>query len=407
MSMSEETLKRALEIHKTLTRLVVDRGDLQQLAEKLAGLISQSISIETERFEALAAHNVAPVDEARRYTQQEGRTNPRLIEALEQRGIMKQIRSTLAPVHLPQIREVGLEMERILAPVVVQGGIYGYLWIIADDRPLEPIDWMAIESGAMVAALIRLHQEAVAETEARLKGGLLANLIEGKSDRPDALFDEALHYGVSLAEPFVVLSVDRSRSMAHAITLHSKIARTASSGRMVIGQYLGEVVALAQRSEALPAQLRAIQAIDPDLRIGVSSVSVGLESVGRAWQQSRDALHIAAKVGIAARIVYMDGLGYLYTLYQAGEAALEQNSFVSLLRALQAEQGADLFHTLEVYLDTGGNGVQAAHELSVHRSTLNYRLQRISEITGIELSDPAARTNMQIALKLLLLFGQR
>ncbi len=404
MSMSEATLKRALDIHKTLTRLVVDRGDLQQLAETLAMLINQSISIETERFEALAAHNVAPVDEARRYTQQEGRTNPRLIEALERGGFMAKIRSTLAPVHLPQIREVGLEMERILAPVVVQGGIYGYLWIIADDRPLEEIDWMAIESGAMVAALIRLHQEAVAETEARLKGGLLANLIEGKADRPDALIDEALHYGVNLAEPFVVLSVDRSRSMTHAITLHSKIARTAPAKRMVIGQYLGEVVALAQHSESLPEHLRAIQEIDPQVRIGVSSAVTGIGAVGRAYQQSRDALHIASRVGMTRRTVYMDALGYLYTLYQAGAAALEQNAFAPLLRPLQGEQGADLFRTLEVYLDTGGNGVQAAHELNVHRSTLNYRLQRISEITGVELSDPSARTNLQIALKLIRLF---
>ena len=130
-------LERALTIHRVLTQLVLDGGDLKQLAVTLAGLVGQSISIENERFEALASHNIADVDEARRYTLSEGRTDPRLVNALEERGILGQIRRTLRPVHIPQMADVGLEMERILAPIVVHSNIYGYVWIIADDRPIS------------------------------------------------------------------------------------------------------------------------------------------------------------------------------------------------------------------------------------------------------------------------------
>src|SRR5690606_37160062 len=152
---------RALSINRELTQLVLAGGDLKDLAETLARLVGQSISIENERFEALASANIAPVDEARRYTLSKGRTDPRLIEALQQRGVLDLIRHTLRPVALPQMSEVGLEMERILAPVVVHGEIYGYMWIIADDRPLNDLDRVAIETGATIAALILLHQEAV------------------------------------------------------------------------------------------------------------------------------------------------------------------------------------------------------------------------------------------------------
>ncbi|MEP7293344.1 MAG: PucR family transcriptional regulator ligand-binding domain-containing protein, partial [Chloroflexota bacterium] len=47
-------LERALTIHRALTQLVLDGGDLKGLAVTLAGLVGQSISIENERFEALA-----------------------------------------------------------------------------------------------------------------------------------------------------------------------------------------------------------------------------------------------------------------------------------------------------------------------------------------------------------------
>ena len=68
------------------------------------------------------------------------------------------------------------------------------------------------------------------------------------------------------------------------------------------------------------------------------------------------------------------------------------------------DSGADLFNTLETYLDAGGNGVQTADLLHIHRSTLNYRLARIVEICNVDLSDPLTRTNLQVALKLLRLF---
>jgi DNA-binding PucR family transcriptional regulator len=40
----------------------------------------------------------------------------------------------------------------------------------------------------------------------------------------------------------------------------------------------------------------------------------------------------------------------------------------------------------------------------MHRSTLNYRLERIRELCGADLSDPHIRMNLQVALKLLRLF---
>ncbi|MDZ4770582.1 MAG: helix-turn-helix domain-containing protein [Chloroflexota bacterium] len=400
-----EMLERALHIHQVLTGLVLAGGNFQQLAVTLADLIGHSISIETETFEALASHNIAPVDEARRYTQSEGKTNPTLIAALESNGTLAEIRRTLKPKRLPQLPDLGLEMERILAPIVVHGGIYGYLWIIADDRPLNKLDEVAIESGATVAALMRLHQEMVANAEASVKGGLLAQLIEGDRDRMDSLTDQALRYGVDLNAPFVVVRIDRADGGAHRLTFQREIARALADARAVIGEFAGEVVALMNRTSAIDAQLASMHAAIDGLRLGVSASVRGAGAVGAAYRQSRDALHIAAKVGIDDHpTILFERLGYLHTLYQAGEGALHANPFVPMLRLLRVELQADLFHTLEVYLDAGANGVQTAEELMIHRSTLNYRLQRIAEVCAVNLGDPVTRTNLQVAIKLVRLF---
>lgn len=421
-----EKVERAFHIHQTLTRLVLEGGDLGQLAARMAELVGQSISIETERFEALAARNIAEVDEARRYTLQYGRTNPQLVAALEDGGYLATIRETLRPVELPKMPEVGLEMERILAPIVVHGAIYGYMWIIADGSPLSDLDRLAIESGATIAALMILHREAAQNAEASLKGSLLAQLIDGERGRESVLTDQALRYGVDLRAPYVLMIVDSDQSAAQLMTLYQRINRLVLSSKwpVIVAQFAGQIVLLAAAGQAatIAERITALGSASGDAArsstergsaerglkpcVAISAVNQGAANVGAAYQQSREALLINARIDGGARVIAFESLGYLHTLYKAGAGALIGNPYIADLRKLHSEQQADLFNTLEVYLDTGGNGVQTAEVLHIHRSTLNYRLDRIEKLCDWKLADPLLRTNLQVALKLLRLFEE-
>ena len=64
-----------------------------------------------------------------------------------------------------------------------------------------------------------------------------------------------------------------------------------------------------------------------------------------------------------------------------------------------AAKHAELVKTLTQYLEHGGNYDATALKLSVHRSTLKYRLQRIRELTGLELNDPDVHFNLQLATR--------
>jgi len=409
-----QMMRRALHIHQALTNLVLQGGGLADLARQLADLIGHSISIETERFDAMATHNIAEVDEARRYTQIHGRTDPRLVSALEARGILPRIRQTLRPAHLEAMPDVGLEMERILAPIVVHGAIYGYMWIIADDHRLTEIDLMAIESGSTIAALMLLYQESMQSAEANLKGSLLSQLIKGDSAHETILNDQSLRYGVDLRSPFVMLIIECNGDGTNPMPLYRSINRLimTEGWQAVTGQFGGQLIVLLPHHEnreilitGLQAQLTRLALCgDGGPRIGISTVQQGAECVRIAYEQCRDVLHIMWRLQPQRRIVHFDDLGYLHTLYRAGAASLRNNPNMPILRRLLDEKQADLFHTLEAYLDAGGNGVSTAEILHIHRSTLNYRLQRIGHICEVDLQDPLTRTNLQIAIKLLRLF---
>ena len=402
-----DTISRALSIQQRLSRLVLEGGGFAELAEMLADQVGHSISIENDRFEAIANKNIAEVDSARRYTIEHGRTNPQLIAALEVEYLPK-IRDSLRPVQLPVMPQLGLEMERLLAPIVVHGEIYGYIWIIADVHALSPIDMMAIEIGATVAALLMLYQESLQTAEASLKGSFMAQLIEGDGGRQTILSDQSLRYGVDLRLPYCMLLVSIENGQPPTSTRAYRIINQVLAqceAQAVAAQFAGQVAILAQADQDTAALARAlIEGLESGVAIGISSAMTGADKVGGAHQQCNEALDIAQRVNSPRRAHHFDELGYIHTLYRAGPASLTQNPHVPILRQLLKERQADLFNTLETYLDAGGNSVQTAKTLHIHRSTLNYRLARIKDVCDVDLSAASTRLNLQIALKLMRLF---
>ena len=60
---------------------------------------------------------------------------------------------------------------------------------------------------------------------------------------------------------------------------------------------------------------------------------------------------------------------------------------------------SDLIRTLSGFFEANGNLAKAAQALDVHRNTLVYRLERIAELTKMDLDDSDNRLILHLALK--------
>ena len=68
---------------------------------------------------------------------------------------------------------------------------------------------------------------------------------------------------------------------------------------------------------------------------------------------------------------------------------------------LAQQSNTTLMTTARVILDHGGDIAAAAKVLHVHRTTLYYRIDRILELTDVDLRTGPARTDLQLALWLV------
>ncbi len=71
------------------------------------------------------------------------------------------------------------------------------------------------------------------------------------------------------------------------------------------------------------------------------------------------------------------------------------------LMTYDQENNTNLLNTLEVFLKTNSNATQTAKELFVHYKTVLYRLEKIKEVSGIDLANNKDRLEAELGLKIV------
>ena len=105
----------------------------------------------------------------------------------------------------------------------------------------------------------------------------------------------------------------------------------------------------------------------------------GTEGVPAAFAEARDVLDLALRLGRDAGTYRLDDVLLEYTVTHVGETADRLDRLIAPL----AERG-DLLETLEQWYAADFDRRAAATALNVHPNTLDYRLRRIGELTGLD-----------------------
>ncbi|MEO7076427.1 MAG: PucR family transcriptional regulator ligand-binding domain-containing protein [Ktedonobacterales bacterium] len=386
--------KQSLAIHGSLTRVVLDGGSLHDVAKELSGLLHRPVEIDDLSFTVLAAATSAEteIDASRRAAIQEGRSSPQLLDYLRNAGVISRVRSTLAPVRIDpdeRTRALGLTMARILAPIVVARKIYGYVWIIATVRELEPLDFHAIEHAATVAALLLFRDQSGRQAEERAESRLISRLLTDDVRQDNTLREEAARFRLRLEAPHVVLVIDPGANDVGAVELAVRSGARRGPSAALVGERAARILALVENGRAESVDdvcqrlLTETRFLDAPVTIGASSTHEGVATLQRAYEEAMEALALLPALGDQRRVAHFDELGLLHWLHTLPPEALAENIYARRLQRLAESdrtRDADLLHTLEIFLECDGNGVRAAERLIVHRHTLKYRLRRIEEI---------------------------
>ena len=355
-------------------------ADLQEIVDDLEAEIRRPISVEDRRWRLLA-HSVQPdeADAVRRSSILTRETSPDVVAWLDGLGL----RRARDLVDVPRNDELGM-IRRGCLPIRHGDVLLGFLWVIVGEQPLTASERAGLaRGGEEVAANLWARHRAADERLRRTREQLAALLAgdRGAASRLAATLRWPLdgHYAV------VVCAGDAA--------VAEKLRRSRAAYDLA---YLeGDRLTILVRD---PAQLKDALNVRNG---GVSSPFSALVEASAACRQ-------AALAALCARA--QPGLGPVAAFDELGSWALvadlwsraEHPEPPSQITALAAHRRGDqLIEALEGLLDHGGDVAEAAKRLNMHRATLYRRLERIEQITGLDLERGDDRLLAHLGLRVL------
>jgi sugar diacid utilization regulator len=305
-----------------------------------------------------------------------------------------------------------------LLPVLDPGGVDVTRWFLVVGGPARlsepPYDEIVAELVGLIGVQRQREQDG-RKVAGQVAGTVLRAVLAGSATRPEVA-STALAAGIDMRRPLRVLAAaapGTSAGRAAAVLAELLAAVQLADRPGLVGVVDDQVYALlpADGSSDVALAARATEALrllEPALTRG--RVVIGISSVVTAGEL-RGAVHEATHARELGerehdhgrtRVVVGEEVA-VHELLLAGvpdelRAALRRRVLGAVFE-YDAEHDGSLVRTLTVFLDCSGSWAKAAALLHVHVNTLRYRIGRVEELAGVDLSDFRQRVDVYLALR--------
>lgn len=416
-----EVLSRIDALHTALTLLVLEGGNLDNIAAEVGRVLGVGVLVTStdgrERAASLTPELRAALAKA---------------DLFDESGRFRVERTSRSPLPFGH-GEIRLQ------PVAAAGSDLARLVCVSPHGVLASSDVSALERAATVAALLITREQAVTAVENKYAGDFLRDVFLGRAGDRAYVVEHAAALGWDLDRPLLVAVAELDPPAPDEPPVSGRVQRTwqerfATAWRQVCRavdptiptvDFSGEVIVLVpvpgepDRLAAEPLLVRdrmaaavtdLVGAVAGDrgggrrpFSIGVSRVAQTLSDLPEAYNQARRATDVGRRVHGGSTTTWFDDLGIHRLLALVPDPA-ELRAFARDVLGDLAGDGddaADLRRTLQVLLDTNLNVAESARLQFFHYNTMRYRVGKLERMLGPFTTDPHLRLDVAVALQAL------
>ncbi|MDB5098231.1 MAG: sugar diacid utilization regulator [Cyanobacteria bacterium RYN_339] len=414
------SVREGLSLQRRLMQMVLDGTGLEAVAKFLGRHLNQTLLIEDKQFNLLAyAQAGSATDPALDELIANKGTPVTLMKKWEEDGTLKALRKDKLPVTIPS--EKAGHPSRTIYPVVVSGEVFGFFSVLTT-AAMTDHDRLIIDNGITAIAIELLKQKGATESEQKMKRDFFRDLlIANTAAMTETLRRRATYLGTPLTSQYWVINVEFD-DVKNDDILPDDINRLVGILNSLLSFRQAVVVNQAQGASILypvkegqptldkirhlaKAIHQKVTSASPtwSVSIGVGQQYPDLMSVPKAYKEAQHALKIGRSTNGPGAITFFAELGIYRMLLQFAQSQDPNEFFCEpLQRLIEYNQQTDkeLVKTIAAFLECNGNLTETSNKLFIHRNTLKYRLERIRDITQIDLDDSENRLMLHLGLKM-------
>jgi purine catabolism regulator len=410
-------LERSRSIHRGLLGVVIRGGSWQELVDEVSKLLERRVVVLDSSLEVLGASKDLPIAVAD------------LKAIMERPGMRESFVHMGEAEQLFRFRGEGLPSMFAL-PIVASHTRLGYVCTFTEADDLPNNDVLVLENAATIAALQMAQDRVRFETEVRLKGDFVDDVVSGEGRDGDSLVRRGAFLGCDLSQgaTVILLGVDEfdglvtrrekgqeeldrrverffTRCSRHVSSAEPLSLTSLKSGRVVIF-VCGKTAHDSGALKKLAGALQNLGKTDADLSIsvGIGGFTASAGQMARGYQEALVALKVGRKLQGPGGMLHFEDVGTYRLLLDIWERdpdeirTLYEGTIGPVDRYDQANS-TQLVETLVVFFRNNENLTQTAADLFAHRHTIRYRLEKIADISGLSVFQTEHKERLGLGLK--------
>lgn len=294
------------------------------------------------------------------------------------------------------------ELYYLFSRIIVDGALFGYVFMIQESEYFAPQYREFLPLISRIIADTTLKNQDHLTIRSHLQQNILTDILDGVS-KEQAM--SRIHTGgIQFPERMCVLVVRplyfHGKSYLRS-TLLPLLARIFPTSLTVL--YQKNVVLVIPQKEPLHLPEEALEHLreiceEERLAAGISNPFSNPVKLREYYVQAAKVCALSRRMDIKGAVhEYKDIAFYDMIDNLPKEQRLNRycHPALAMLREHDQKSGTKLYETLKVYTLSGFNQNLAAEQLFLHRNTMNYRRQKMEELTGLNLENPDTRFLLQ------------
>lgn len=299
--------------------------------------------------------------------------------------------------------------------VRIQGIEVGHIMMLESEHPFRDFDADFFHRFSNLISMELQKDSAYARNKGVMYSYFLSDLLKNPGQDASKIRQRLRLLGYNLKETFYIAAIPPAGHSTSDLQLNVILERLIQifSGSIYV-IYEDTIVFFISRalfqslSEYEMTQLSDYLSAN-QLKAGISNFFRQLEDMPYFYQQAVDAVRLGLKLKDPSPVYYYSDY-YVYKMLETAEKSGSNIRFLihpGLMRLYLYDQkkGTELIATLKEYLHHPGQTSLVAKDLHIHKNTLLYRLGKIKEVIGCELTEGEEYMNMNLSMMIMKYLG--
>lgn len=298
---------------------------------------------------------------------------------------------------------------QLCAPVVSGGKIRGYVTILCPHSAYSPELTGLLKITAEAVSIVLRNRTPRFTHSNNMQQAFIDALFSGSLNQEGQAEHWARELRLDLQPGYILMAISSREHSAGAF--HDYLASILANARLpLLVSQRNDTLYLLIHSQSCPEyNSRCVQevcdmAVQFDYICGVSQDFASLADLDSGRMQAEYAMRLRLPASAGNSVRYFRSLALYIILQTAAEILHEKNCIhpaIPFLEEYDRTYAAEYLKTLREYLRNSCRSSETCESIHIHRNTLNYRINKIEHLAGIDLGSEYTRTHLSLSFMLL------